>query len=183
MQNTVVIPKFLREVHGEKSNWIDILSTHALAIMAVITILWSASDLAMAPWKVWVLGFLAYDLGGGVLGNFTYSTKWYYDQSNRRRIGFLALHFLQPMLMILIFEADQVIAGFAAYTVAASFLTNSISVPQRQLAAGAFLSLAGIMVLHALALDIDQTIRLLITLFLLKLPLSFSIRWYRLEKF
>ena len=184
MENTVKIPSFLHEIHGEQSNWFDITATHLVALFTVIAALFTANDLNLATWQTALLILLAYDLGGGVLANFTYSTKWYYDQSQTRRLVFLSLHFLQPLLMCLVFPVHWIgVALFSAYTVTASFMTNAIRFPQKQLTIGAILSLTGIIALHSLDIGLPTTILLLLTLFLLKLPLSFSVRWYRLEKF
>ena len=181
MQNTVSIPKFLHEVHGKKSNWFDIGATHIVALLTVVATLFLTDEMG---WKKWLLILLAYDLGGGVLANFTYSTKWYYDQSMKRRLVFLSLHFLQPALMCLVFPDYLVgIITFSGYTVAASFITNSTGNPQRQLTTGALFSLSGIIALATVPVELNPALHLLLTLFLLKLPLSFSVRWYRLERF
>ncbi len=184
MENTIQIPKFLHEVHGEQSNWTDILTVHILAGITVMATLFAAVNADLVLWQLVLLSILAYDLGGGVLANFTYSTKWYYDQSTLRRLVFLSLHVLQPLLMMLVFPAYwMAIAAFSVYTLVASFLTNSITRPQQQLLIGVFLSLTGIIALHTIPFALNTPLQLLLNLFLLKLPLSFSVRWYRLKKF
>ena len=184
MENTVKIPKFLHEIHGDESNWFDIIATHSVALITVFGTVYLANPLELQGWKTILLIILAYDLGGGVLANFTYSTNWYYEQASIRRKVFLALHVLQPFFMILVFpEYLNEILVYAAYTLASSFRTNAIKDVRTQLIAGSFFSLTGIIVLHSLSSSIEATLSLLFTLFLLKLPLSFSVRWYRLKGF
>ncbi|MEM9921947.1 MAG: hypothetical protein AAF990_27830 [Bacteroidota bacterium] len=182
MENTVKIPTFLHEVHGKQSNWYDIITTHVLALLTVGAIVFLASDLDLAPWKKWVLIALAYDLGGGVLANFTYATKQFY-RVEKRRIVFLSIHFLQPLFMCLVFPEHLVgIAIFSSFTVFSSFMINAIKNPKKQLATGAFTALSGIIALYIVPFEWNLPLLLLLILFLLKLPLSFSVRWYSLNK-
>ena len=183
MDNTVKIPKFLHDFHGEQSNWLDIASIHLIAILTTIITLYLADDLPLPPWKKFLLIGLAYDLGGGVVANFTYSTNLHYDQSLKRRLVFLSLHFLQPIGLTLVFPDQMMgIVIFSAYIVAAAFIVNAIQDPQRQLTLGALLTATGIIALQGIPLDLHPPLKLLLTIFLLKLPLSFAVRWFRLKK-
>lgn len=181
MQNTVHIPKFLREIHGQKSNWFDIVSVHLMALVTVGVVLFLSQDMAFGSWKKWTLIALAYDLGGGVLANFTYSTQTYYEQYTQRRFFLLSMHFLHPIFLAFLFPDLLIgIVAFSCFTVASSFVVNSIKASREQLTLGVALSLLGIIMLHTLPVGFNSALRLLLTLFLLKLPLSFSVRWYRL---
>lgn len=182
MENTIKIPTFLHEVHGKQSNWFDIIATHLLALLTVGAILFLINDLGLPSWKEWVLIALAYDLGGGVLANFTYSTKKYY-QSKKRRIIFLSIHFLQPLFMCWVFPEHSIgIAIFSGFTVFSAFIVDAIQQPQKQIALGVLLSLTGIIALYILPIKWNSPLLLLLTLFLLKLPLSFAVRWYSFRK-
>lgn len=182
MQNTVHIPKLLHELHGQKSNWFDIVSVHLMALVTVGAIGFLSKDMAFGSWEKWTLIALAYDLGGGVLANFTYSTQTYYEQQVRRRFFLLSMHFLHPIFLVLLFPDLLIgIAAFSCFTVLSSFVVNGIKASREQLTLGVMLSLLGIVMLHTLPVDFNRALRLLLTLFLLKLPLSFSVRWYRLR--
>ncbi len=182
MENTIKIPGFLHEIHGKQSNWLDIITIHLYALLAIGALLFLTNDLALPSWKEWVLIALAYDLGGGVLANFTYSTKKHY-QSRKRRIVFLSLHFLQPLFMIWVFPEQTIgIAIFSGFTIFSAFIVDAIQDAQKQLIIGAFLTFTGIIGLLTIPIEWNSSLLLLLTLFLLKLPLSFSVRWHNLGK-
>jgi len=174
----------LHEFHGEKSNWTDILSIHLIALAVTIISLMLVSDMGLALWQTCLLAILAYDLAGGVVANFSYSTNLYYDYSMKRRIVFLSLHFLQPVALLLVFPAYYAeILIFSAIIVFGAFAINAIKQPQKQLVYGVVICLFGIVMLQSGYIELFPALRLLFVIFFLKLPLSFSIRWYRLNTF
>ncbi len=184
MKNNVLIPSFLHDIHGERSNWFDLIATHTLAIATILATLAMVDMDTFPNWKIGLLLLLAYDLGGGVIANFTYGTKHYYDQSPRRRYFFLTLHILQPLVMMIVFfEHTAAIELIGIYTLAAAFGVNSITNPQRQVIIGVLLAILGMIGLFVLPFNLPTLLQLFLSLYLLKLPLSFAVRWYRLENF
>ncbi len=181
MNNTVNIPAFLHEFHGRKSNWLDLAATHLIALVATATALILSDQYDLTLWKKFLFAALAYDLGGGVMSNFTYATNLYYDHPIRKRLIFITLHWLQPVLMSLVFPAYwQGILLFSAYILASTFIVNGIQIHQRQLTLGIGLTLLGLLALFFVSFI--PPVSLLLTLFLLKLPLAFAVRWYRFPK-
>jgi len=184
MKNTVQIPKFLHEFHGARSNWEDITSIHVLAFFTTVICLVLANDSALQLWQKCLLGVLAYDLAGGVMANFSYATNLYYDASQKRRLVFLSLHFLQPIALMLVFP--DYYAGvliFSGLIIASSFMVNAVKNPQRQLIMGVLFSVMGCILVLSTGLYLTPVLQLLLVVFFIKLPFAFSIRWYRIEKF
>lgn len=183
MKKTILIPKFLHEIHGEKALLIDVLLTHIFAILVtslVISLSWNSE---LSWFKLIILGILTYDLSGGVLANFSRGTSDHYASNAKARINFLRLHLLQPTLMIYIFQGtDLVLAAMGVYILFSSFLVNSQKDVQKQLLLGTFFSLVGICFLFVPGVNLSSTEQLLLTFFLLKLPLAFAVQWYRLGK-
>ncbi len=69
MENTVSIPKFLHEIHGEKSNWLDIITTHGVALLTVLASLYLANALN-PPLKLFLTLFL-------LKLPLSFSVRWY----------------------------------------------------------------------------------------------------------
>lgn len=91
-------------------------------------VVWAeASGLGWAWWQQLVAFLLMVDLLGGVLTNATSTAKrWYHrpGQGFRQHYGFVALHVLQPMLVVLCFDRGAwawALAGYG-YLLAAALL-------------------------------------------------------------
>ncbi|MEN0003510.1 MAG: hypothetical protein AAF798_05180 [Bacteroidota bacterium] len=178
MENTINVPKLLHEVHGEKAQLRDILLAHGLAIVSTATLIILGSE-GMALWQKLLLGILTYDLVGGVVANFSYSTSIYYASSSKKRRGFLLLHLLQPTLLTLVFQTNWMeIIVLSAYILIASVIVNNIKSGSRQVITGGFLAVTGIFLLQLPIFELEATLQFLLTVFLLKLPLAWAVRWY-----
>lgn len=182
MKNTIQIPKILQEVHGEVSNVKDIFVTHFVAILSSVMVLTLGSrDLSIS--QIIVLGILTYDLVGGVVANFSYSTSVYYAKQPKKRKGFIALHLLQPTLLVFVFQNDIVtILSISTYILLSSILVNATKSVQRQIMLGAFFSIVGIMVLQLPFFEATSILAFLLVIFLLKLPLAWAVRWYDINE-
>lgn len=178
MKNTIQIPKMLHEIHGEISNVRDITITHLVAITSTAMVLvLGTEDLSIL--QQIVLGILTYDLVGGVVANFSYSTSVYYAKQPKKRKGFIALHLLQPTLLVFVFQNDIVtILSMSASILLSSILVNATQSAQRQIMLGAFFSIVGIMVLQLPFFEATPILEFLLVIFLLKLPLAWAVRWY-----
>ena len=183
MQRTIHIPKFLHEVHGEKASLIDVIAAHLFAVLATVLTLTRSLDLDWSPLKMVALGLLAYDLSGGVLANFSQGTSLHYAASGKARRNFLSLHVLQPLLMIYVFQGnDLTLAALSVYIVLGAVLVNAQKTAVQQLQLGAFISLIGIILLFIPGLGLYGVQQLLLAFFILKLPLAFAVQWYALGK-
>src|SRR5690554_1082835 len=104
MKNNIIIPKFLHDVLGEKSNWLDIILIQVIAIFTVIVVWVLSFDFMFKKWEIFILLLLAYDIGGGVIANFSSSTNLFYEKNNKKRIIFICVHILQPVLLAIVFN-------------------------------------------------------------------------------
>ncbi|MEM9674431.1 MAG: hypothetical protein AAF992_17695 [Bacteroidota bacterium] len=178
MKNSISIPSFLHEIHGERSNWFDLALTHLIALAATLAVLTQTSEFNFAGWERWTLIALTYDLAGGIIANFSHGTSDYYAQSNKRRLWFISLHFLQPLFMSILFpEFGMTIAMVSGYVIAASLAVNTIRDTAQQATVGSLLAVGGIIALQIFLPETTTVLELLLTMFLLKLPLAFAVRW------
>ena len=181
MENTIKVPKLLHEVHGQVANLRDIVLAHSLAIASTAAVLILGTS-GMALWQKVVLGILTYDLVGGVVANFSWSTSVFYAASPTKRRGFLLLHLLQPTLLVLVFtEYWMTIVVFSGFILVSSTVVNAMRSGNRQVMTGAFLSVTGIFLLQLPVFEASSILAFLLTVFLLKLPLAWAVRWYELK--
>ncbi len=179
MKNPIIIPGFLHEIHGERSNWFDLALTHFIALATTLAILTLTDGFDFADWQRWTLIALTYDLAGGIIANFSYGTSDYYAQSNKRRLWFISLHFLQPLFMSILFpEFGMTIAIVSGYVIATSLVVNIIKDTSQQATVGSLLAVGGIVALQVFLPETNAILELLLTMFLLKLPLAFAVRWH-----
>ena len=87
---------------------------------AILLLIYNANrQLNWTPLQVALVALLALDLLGGVVANATTATKrWYHrpGQTNRNHLGFVAVHFIHPLLVALLFRATD--WGYFAVTYA-----------------------------------------------------------------
>ncbi|MEL7425629.1 MAG: hypothetical protein AAFN81_21740 [Bacteroidota bacterium] len=181
MKNTIKVPTLLHEVHGEVANARDIILAHGLAITSTAAVL-ALGTAGMAIWQQILLGILTYDLVGGVVANFSFSTSTFYAASAQKRRGFLLLHLLQPTLLTLVFtDYWMSIVAICGYILISSTIVNAMKSGNRQVMTGAFLSVTGIFLLQLPIFELTSILEFLLTVFLLKLPLAWAVRWYELN--
>ena len=177
LNSKVSIPSPLHEFHGKQASVLDLLLTYSIAVFTTIVMLHLAGNAFSEVYKFLVLGILAFDLSGGIVSNFTKGTTAYYRENLKARTVFIALHVIQPLLMIWLFpETTLVIATLSLYTLSALLIVNSIqqSVNQRVLAA--FFTALGIPCCFLFD-EVHAAVHLFLLLFLIKLSLAFAVRW------
>ena len=178
----IKVHKLLYELFGRESTWPDILAIFAgsfsLAIMALSTI-WEV-DLSVI--KKIVLAFLAFDIGGGVVANFTTGTNNYYGESSKKRSFFVLLHVLQPLLLIWIFPNDlYFISIISAFTLLSSLCIINITDTSFQRVSAASLLVIGILMVQLLNFS-NQFVQLILLFYSIKLILAFSVNWENSHK-
>ncbi|MEO1053613.1 MAG: hypothetical protein AAFX87_23460 [Bacteroidota bacterium] len=179
MENTIKIPKALREVHGERAAILDVILPHSLSIISSIYLLTIAPGIDFGLTKSILLFILTYDLIGGVIANFSEGTSRFYAESTGRRFKFIALHVLQPAIMWYLFQDHQtVILTISAYVVGSAIIVNQIGSLRNQLVVSGAMVVAGIFICQLLIGDAPFTLQFLLTAFILKLPLAWAVRWY-----
>jgi len=182
MQNTVKIPNFLYEIHGKKSNWIDIALPYLFGLICIGAITIMIENMGLSLEKKWTIIAIALDLGMGSISNFTYSTKKYY-RNRKCRILYLCLHIIHPICMIWLFpEYTLEIAISTGAILFVAFIIDAIHHTRKQITLGVFLSLLSILAIQISPAHVSLPVLSLLSLYVIKLPLSFSINWHQLEQ-
>lgn len=175
--NKSFYPPYLHEFHGKQARILDLLLTYSVAAFATILTLHLASHSFTETYKFVILGILAFDLSGGVVSNFTEGTNSYYREKPKARSVFIALHIIQPLLIVWLFaDSAFVIMALSIYTLISLIIVNNIKQYVNQRVLAGFFTTLGITT-SFLFNDISEVVHLLLILFLVKLTLAFAVRW------
>lgn len=176
MNKTLNIPKFLYEIHGDKPTAYGLVLTYVTGLLAAAISGILFYNAGFELWKVLLVGFLFFDVAGGVVSNFTRSTNLYYQRSENQRIFFLLLHVLQPVLLALLVGGSWAYFVFiSVYTVLGGLIVNAIKTSDRQYTAAAFLTTAGIIALTLFGVSHD-ILYAFGALFIVKILMGFAVR-------
>lgn len=121
---TVKIPGFLRELHGELALLPELVLVYLMASAAGILTWFTNASLSLIP-RILAALILA-DVAGGVVANFTPSTRLYYRDRPRLRPVFLALHVLHILALVWAFPGEwSRLVWIGACAIGGSFLLLS----------------------------------------------------------
>ena len=177
LERNTRIPKFLHELHGHRASIAELVSTYFTVFFITVILVMMAESLALPLFKWVIYVLLCIDLAGGAISNFTASTSSYYAESRKRRYIFISLHIIQPLLMFWIFPDEGLnILMVTLITLSTMLIVNNIRVQAKQRFFGAVFTMAAIAVTFALGIGHRVLLLLLIT-FIIKLVLSFAVRW------
>jgi hypothetical protein len=146
MQNKIInVPKYLHELHGEYPDIFTLISTYLASIISGILVIIFTYKLELPVWKSILLFVLYADIAGGVISNFSSSTKDYYRTNKKLRLPFILMHLIHPALFILLFPdfADYFIF-VGLFTIFACIILTRINKIEIQLTTALFLLLFGI---------------------------------------
>lgn len=176
MDKIVKVPRFLYEIHGKNPTALDLWLTYAAGIIGGVVGVVLAQNSGIDLWKALLVGLLFFDIAGGVVANFTVSTRTYYGRSRRRRILFLCLHVLQPLLMALIL-GDYLLAMIftAIFAVAGGLIINLLKTIKSRRVTATILTAIGVLALSAAINSVPVFIYAFSVLFLIKILLAFSV--------
>jgi hypothetical protein len=174
----ITIPRFLHELHGERTTRAALVSTYTAVLAGVLVVLFvpAAGPGSTTWWRVALTALLAADLFGGVVSNFTPATDHYYGVRPRLRLIFLAAHVIHPALLYLAVDGDWlpwVIVG--GYTVASAFAVNAVRRRAVQEPLAAALVALGILLVTAVP-SVRPALAWFTPVFLVKLVLGFAVR-------
>ncbi|WKN43041.1 hypothetical protein [Tunicatimonas pelagia] len=177
LDKKVRIPAYLHELHGSQASITDLVITYMAAVISAIVILYLAASVPLPNYKFILLGLLALDLAGGVVSNFTESTNSFYTNHPTRRYLFIALHIVQPLLLIWIFPVDATVIGsISLYTLIAVLLINRLEDHHKQRGYAAFLMAIGVSFSFLVSIS-QAVVHLMLVLFIIKLVVAFAVRW------
>ncbi|MCC5979736.1 MAG: hypothetical protein JJU21_16875 [Salinarimonas sp.] len=181
--STIAVPTWLHELHGTHSTRRDLALVHGCAWGVTALIAGLAVAEGLPPWKVALLALLVVDIAGGVVSNVTPGTNAHYNASRRARVVFLALHVLQPAVLIWLFPAwAGPVAGVAILTLLTAFAIEFAG--RRASAAPVALSAAvGLIATILLAPAAFGPapfagLQLIMVLYVLKVAVAFPVDWY-----
>jgi len=173
----VKIPKALHELHGCEASIFDLWVNYITGISVTILILYLASRLDLSLIKMILLGILALDLAGGVVSNFTSGTSKYYAGNRKLRIIFIAVHFVQPLLLSWIFpESAFSILAISSFSLLAAIVINNLSHYHLQKTLAPSLTVTGIILILMMGID-TLPLLIMMLLFVIKLALAFPVKW------
>ena len=177
LDKRMAIPGPLHELHGKQASIRDLLLNYAAAVIATLIILHLSRGLSLSAFKMVILGALALDLAGGVVSNFTEGTNAYYTEKPGMRYLFIAFHIVQPVVLIWLFPSEFAgIAIISIYTLIAALAVNRLKEHARQRVYSAFLTVTGLS-LSFLIGEIEPAVHLMLIFFIVKLIMSFAVRW------
>ena len=172
----VKIPRLLHPLHGESTTLFELIITYAMGIGMAIAMYLFTYSLTLSIGKRLILVLLTIDIAGGVMANFTFSTKTYYMQRSKLGRLYLPLHMVQPLVLSYVFSSDlRQIIGISLYAILSAWLVRLIKSILVQRMAALMLYTMGILFLHWLSLSI-AALSVLFSWFMLKLIVGFALR-------
>lgn len=176
-KNIIQVHRVLRELFGRETTRFDLLAIIISSISFAILTLILNWNVDISIFKKIALIILAFDIGGGVISNFTPGTNNYYAESLRKRYLFILFHLIQPLILIWIFPNDlQAILGVSIYTLTSSIIVLNINKHNTQRITAITLLLLSF-ILSVLLNYSDPLLQIVMQLFSIKLILAFSVNW------
>lgn len=174
------IPRPLHEVLGETQSPGSIVAVLGVGLVVggALLVGYAPGLATVAPWRAAVAALLLFDLGAGVVANFTRGTNAFYAARPRMRLVFIAIHVHPLVVALLLSRPLGALAAAWGYTVLAAFAVNALAGRASQTpVAGALLAagVAGVALLPGLTPP-DLA---LAAIFLLKVPFAFAVDHYR----
>jgi len=176
MQNKrIKVPKFLYELHGEYPDVFTLVGTYLSCLISGTLVLIFTSSLGLPVWKSVLLFVLYADIAGGVISNFSSSTKEYYRNNKSLRLPFILMHLIHPALFILLFpDFVNYFIYVALFTIIACLIVDRINQIEIQLTIALFLFLSGTLFSFCFKVPVNFLFSFA-PLFMLKLIIGFSL--------
>ena len=176
MQNRKVnVPKYLYELHGDNPNLYTLFTTYLTGLIAGFLVI-ATIGFRMPVWKTILLFILYTDIAGGIVANFSSSTNHYYQINSKLRLVFILLHFIHPVLFILLFPNSAFYFAFVGvFTIISCLILNTIRVVEDQQTIASFCIVIGIIVSFSFNLPF-VVLYSFAPLFMVKLINGFSVK-------
>lgn len=169
----IEIPRLLHELHGERTSLLSLLLTYFTAVFVsgyVVINAWENQE----SWRLLLVAFLVFDIAGGVVSNFTQSTRNYYQSQDGLKKKFIALHILHFCLIAVVFSDEALTILLIGITIVlATFLLSLIKETEDVNAFAACIFSIYVVVVFLLFPD-TALLKLVLIFLLVKLFLSFS---------
>lgn len=177
---SIQIPKVLHKVFGKESTKIELTLTLGFAILATILLLtktyseWESLEI----FQIVVIFIMAFDINGGVVANFTFSTSNQYKENAKDRLLFIAIH-VQPLIMAFIL-ADYYLPCVLTwgYTTISAFIINKYANHPAQRTIGAVFMAFGILGLILFFYALPKFLLGILIMYLIKVSFGFAVDHY-----
>jgi len=183
LNSKVRVYRFFQIIFGRETTVFAIFAIIGTSLLTSILVLLFKLSTETSIIKTVLLTIIAGDLAGGVIANFTRGTNnYYYGESLRKRYLFVLFHLIQPIILIWIFPNDLfMILVVLIITILSSLLILSIKNQISQRVFAISLLLITLLVSNFLNYS-DTLVNLLLMLYSIKLILSFSVNWTKINK-
>jgi hypothetical protein len=176
LSREVVIPKALRELHGERGRVSTLLLVYLSGLVCAGLVFYQLLLSDTAVWRAAAAAVIFLDIGGGVVANLSTSTNQYYQQHAGLRLPFIALHVFHPAVMLILFSAGQAYFVFVMlFTLAGTFGVNAIKDTELQQNLAALLVTIGVGASFLFPVPVT-VLYLFAPLFMVKLMLGFTVK-------
>lgn len=177
---SIRIPKLLHEVFGKETTLLELTLTLVFAILSTILLSiktyseWQSFEI----FQIVVILIMAFDISGGVIANFTFSTNNQYKKSNKARLIFIAGH-VQPLILALVLGEYYFPCALTwVYTVISAFIVNGFAKHPAQRTIGAVLMVFGVLLLSLFFYELPQFLFVILILYIVKVSFSFAVDHY-----
>ena len=183
LNTKIKVYKFFQIIFGRETTVFALFAIIGSSLLFATLVLIFKLSMETSIVKIVLLTIIAADLAGGVIANFTKGTNNYYlGESLRKRYLFVLFHLIQPTILIWIFPDDLLkILIVSIVTIFSSLLILSIKNQVSQRFFAIFLLFLSLLLSNLLNYS-DSLINLLMMLFSIKLILSFSVNWNKINK-
>ena len=176
LNKKVNVPKYLHELHGESPTIFSLFMTYFTGLIAGLLVMMCISNSGMPIWKKLILFILYLDIAGGVVANFSSSTNRYYEKHVKLRLYFVFLHFLHPLLFILLFpDSVYYFSYIGLFTIIACMILYQVENIEIQQAFASFLLVTGVLISFFFNLPL-KVLYSFAPLFMTKLIIGFSVK-------
>jgi hypothetical protein len=176
MNRKVSVPGYLHELHGENPDLLTLISTYLIGLITGLLVICKLGCNTLSVWKTVLLFILYFDIAGGIVSNFSSSTRQYYRKNEKLRISFILLHLLHPGLFIMLFPEYVYYFTYAGfYTILSCLILNKINIIENRQTTASFLLVIGILISFFFNLPFN-ILYTFAPLFMIKLIIGFSDR-------
>jgi hypothetical protein len=176
MQNRKIkVPNYLHELHGKYPDIFTLIGTYLACLISGILVIVFTKNLRLPFWKSILLFVLYADIAGGVISNFSSSTKDYYRTNKNLRLPFIMMHIIHLVLFILIFPdfADYFIY-VGLFTILSCLILVRINQIEIQLTTALFFFMSGTLFPFCFKIPVNFLYSFA-PLFMAKLIIGFSV--------
>lgn len=183
MNKKIKVPSLLHELHGENPTVLDLILTYSIALLVTSLIYLLSFNTDLTALKIIILLILSLDLAGGVVSNFSNSTTEYYKKNKNLRYVFIALHIIQPSILIWIFPQYWMpILTISIFVLLSMLFVNLISSYEKQRTIAPFLFSIALILIVFFSIN-SVIVNLMLLLYAIKLIMAFAVRWEQNENF